>query len=963
VLPSRTKLLDKLVKNAYAAERGTYVPVSEHVYLVGKLPDFSVGVQRVVAPFPYPYFTNTLLIPPGFGTIDFDAERAAKPIMRVTNGGFLVITIEFDGETVDEFEETLSWTREGKASESPVSTLDRELCRFEDYRGYSVVFSGRRSLQYHFIFGTEHLKGAPFKRTAAERLEHIGGEAPLLINAHRRYWDQVQEEFVRVLEPSLPVDQQLRKVTQWRRSPWGIRILEKPSPLGIPAGTHVPQIVIDENLRTRASKQTGEYCVAPTFSFADPVKRSRRRGGQASSPTSVSEEMFDDAREMCRLEWGEYPQLAQMEVDNGEWVLSFRNHVDDQRPSSVCRGDHREVLICGEGHSLEGKRHFLPEGFTANEFGEHLATMYGLRGAADAQIDADHSPPKRERRPVRDPETGKYDWTEITQRGRELGPSWLQDLRGIEAQFAEPISDVPASQLRERYRAKIPNVLWAARFNGALESLIVQSGEGIGKSMSVSSDLREALFMDFTRGRTGFGCVAFRKRDQARMKAEEFRDRGKPFRELGTPTTQIKTFWTHYEEACRTCRVEPTRRSDFDEVAPGAVLAEIRQEHQEVYNELERVRRDLWGEGSPFDDWTQLVTTHKAAVVWDTSVSTRAWHHSDFHPEASFEAHKALAASLELNRIVFDDPEYDEFVELMTEERYRLLKAQQAAHRNWRNKKRFERLAVYDKLAGQDVPDTFEDFNALMLLDLAGLEPVRVDFDAIPFGNDPPGGRGIYREKAGETYYIGAKEWLRSSSAHLTVLTTEKLVCDAVEKAIKVKTRFAGRLDLTNAPGIYPIRVPVVIDARAGADQDGKEKVSALVLEILSRNDNAVVISDGVSRDVKNERVLTFQGAKGVNGLEDRDVYIVVTQLHPDKYAQLNVLGQWLERPDVIETYYSDQINQAVGRNKGFRDNGNDRKTVLITSARLWENQLKRFQSGASRTLLYIDQRRERFGQ
>jgi hypothetical protein len=152
---------------------------------------------------------------------------------------------------------------------------------------------------------------------------------------------------------------------------------------------------------------------------------------------------------------------------------------------------------------------------------------------------------------------------------------------------------------------------------------------------------------------------------------------------------------------------------------------------------------------------------------------------------------------------------------------------------------------------------------------------------------------------------------------------------------------------------VYPIRVPVVFDRRAAADRVKEEKVSELAREILGSKPNAIVIADAVAEDVKSERVFTFQGAKGVNGLEDRDVYVIVRNLHPEKYAELNVLGQWLERTDVIDTFYADQLNQAVGRNRGFRDNGKGTKTVVITSLRLWAKVLERMVGGASRTLLY----------
>src|SRR6185503_10044879 len=109
--------------------------------------------------------------------------------------------------------------------------------------------------------------------------------------------------------------------------------------------------------------------------------------------------------------------------------------------------------------------------------------------------------------------------------------------------------------------------------------------------------------------------------------------------------------------------------------------------------------------------------------------------------------------------------------------------------------------------------------------------------------------------------------------------------------------------------------------------------------EITKSNDNAIVISDMV-RNVP--KVRTFQGMKGVNGLETKDIYIVVTCLSPAKYAELNVIGQWLELPNIIQKYYQDQINQAVGRNRGFRQSPNsDTTTVVITSRRLWKSVLR----------------------
>jgi hypothetical protein len=186
------------------------------------------------------------------------------------------------------------------------------------------------------------------------------------------------------------------------------------------------------------------------------------------------------------------------------------------------------------------------------------------------------------------------------------------------------------------------------------------------------------------------------------------------------------------------------------------------------------------------------------------------------------------------------------------------------------------------------------------------------------------------------------------------VITTEHLVCDVAERAILKGARTRSRrLDLTDIPGVYPIRIPVWIDARAAADREGDKRVSALAAEILAANQNAVVISDGV-READRLRVLTHQSAKGRNGLEHNDVFVVVTNLAPAKFAELNVLGQWLDLDKVIEVHYADQINQAVGRNRGFRDKETGSLTAVITSLRLWSSTLSKLHDGATRNLLYL---------
>jgi hypothetical protein len=98
---------------------------------------------------------------------------------------------------------------------------------------------------------------------------------------------------------------------------------------------------------------------------------------------------------------------------------------------------------------------------------------------------------------------------------------------------------------------------------------------------------------------------------------------------------------------------------------------------------------------------------------------------------------------------------------------------------------------------------------------------------------------------------------------------------------------------------------------------------------------------------------------KGLNGLEDTDVYIILTCIAPEKFAELNVIGQRLGNDEIVEDFYQDQINQAVGRNRGFRESTTRRtKTVVIASPRLWNSLLSRLQQRAPRVQLYLTNER-----
>ena len=244
----RTGLRNLLIENCFDPIRGIYVPTSPHVFLPAKLPTVSEEISRISTPisaiFPFGavYFTNPLVIPQGYGTAVFNPANAPAPKTRLTNIGFLIVTLEYDCSNVAEFEEILSWTR-GDIDRSLFARVDRELCKLAEYRGYCIVLSGGRSIHFHCLFSTVHLNNAPYNSSAELRHQTFQNDSALMENAHRIYWDHVNAVFKSVLNPSLSSDSKLRQATQWRRTPWGIRILDK-----IPTFLDYPKVLIFRSL-------------------------------------------------------------------------------------------------------------------------------------------------------------------------------------------------------------------------------------------------------------------------------------------------------------------------------------------------------------------------------------------------------------------------------------------------------------------------------------------------------------------------------------------------------------------------------------------------------------------------------------------------------------------------------------------------------------------------------------------
>jgi hypothetical protein len=398
-------------------------------------------------------------------------------------------------------------------------------------------------------------------------------------------------------------------------------------------------------------------------------------------------------------------------------------------------------------------------------------------------------------------------------------------------------------------------------------------------------------------------------------------------------------------------------------------LAEIKTHQPKVFDLLENYRTTFWAEYKFRGAVTTIFTTHAIVQTWQENHFTRLWHHPKFDPENP-DPQRELRNSFVIAEVVFDKLEIDEFLDILPHRLFQRIQEIQETYPAWKHMARAERVGIYGGTGNLPQIKSFEDFDYLMRLELREFAEVKVDFDQIPFGHGQE--TNLYKKKNGRSYHLGIREW--PFYFRIGFLTTEILTASVVEEIFEqhagrvrakaqvhptdleetTKTKLnLTRLDIPDPAHLYPIKIPLFIDARARANLPQKPGITQLAKELLGANPDAVVIANGTNGDV--EGVQTFQGCKGRNDLVDKDIYIIVTHLAPDQYAELNVIGQWLEIPNIINLFYMDQINQAVGRNQGFRQsNQRETKTVLISSTRLFRSVISKCCSEeGSRTVLY----------
>ena len=437
--------------------------------------------------------------------------------------------------------------------------------------------------------------------------------------------------------------------------------------------------------------------------------------------------MLKEFQEVCATEWGPYPRPVFIKQQKGEWLFKFENNEADKNPSTIVLGGYRKLQINGKHHFEQ--EFYLPDDMTAQEWGNYLCDKYGR-----ARLSAPGNGGKATSGEPSDVPISPFEAYKNRTKNRTKQPVIVQLGEGFSRSFSEPIGGSP-EEMTKAYRRKLGPALVQARAITA--PMIIKSGEGIGKTSALAGILAAEAFDDALqrvgRNKTSkqkFVAFAFRSRQQAEAKAEEFRE--------SRSTVAIITFWEHLRIACEKLHVPRMMKDEFISLSLPSILGEIERRDKRIYDLMEERRRSLWVDVEFDAGITLLTMTHKAAQAWPISWTTRAWHHPDFHPDADDAECKRLADEFQLNEIVFDDPEVDDFLLVLKGSTHDRIRDLQVQYPDWRNHSLVERRDIYSSLTFElkKELESFDNLDALIRLDLEGMGEYNIDFWKIPYGQD-----------------------------------------------------------------------------------------------------------------------------------------------------------------------------------------------------------------------------------
>ena len=879
------------------------------------------------------------------------AHEWQPPSKRTGLGYYWVFTLEHDPTDLEGIDDQFGWLSERKQDQKTlIDRIDAELRGFRDYRGYNATWSGNKSLHIHLVFDTTHLSLAALKswsvanRKSAEAKmrDHYQGE-DLSDHALKSYyanrWAWIVETVQELIGETISFDSRMAQLHQKRRLPWGTREAKDGNLLGIPAGVMVPQIVVAEQIILTSPRGSGGYFLSANEGnqFIQVPDRRHRGRKHASAPTTGGL-LLDRLRKYLAEEWGrEYPKPVSIEGEVGDLTVLFANHVGDQTPSTVCISPNANLIPGGVGaYPQRSPELRLPHGQTIDEI--MAALQDELVGAGTYIPSVSTGSIYRER-------------GTITQRILAARPRTKQGARDGLAKVTEM-------------------ALENSDFN------VFVSAEGVGKSFNLVHEAIRRRIEPPGRWRLGsefgfnvFACLSYAQAEAQYQEWLANRDEQWPGPDKAHGVL-LMSFSERYGRYCIGNDIDPNdciteiqaAQAGFDSQIEGVYAL-----HRDAYDAITKEKNDAWlvtvpGDNEPVSVFhhrvtTMLFTSHAMAQGFNQISKSKAWLHPSFematHLADGSRDYEMLATEFHAFQIIHDEIRPEDIAMVVSEVEYEFAeRVRRSTQPNWDHASLPEKHRAYSdalsqvpkaelKKAGRDKRSSFNETRAVIDSNLTSDDIVVVDFDLISFGRDR-NEQGIYRRQGGTRWYVREKDWWNKQQALISITTTERLPAMMLRvprwegtdgEGNAIEQRFQVRRwddDEVFAFRSVPILRTNEASAQVSPKDSKKRKVEILVDDFLGQGEVDMIISDKVRHDL----VVNHATARGRNDMGDLNLASVIMHLAPAHYSVLNVIAQKYgligQHPDVIRLHYRDQINQALGRNQGFRRDDADPKEHVV---------------------------------
>jgi hypothetical protein len=800
-----------------------------------------------------------------------------SPSERTYNAGFAVYTIESDSDPLDK---QLAVIYSGR-----LKRIDAELRRFRDYRGYEVVYSGGKSLHFHFCFDLRHLKRDLAVSGNSSYRDHWFQDLPdnLLRPAYAVSWDSLAAIFGEITE--IKADRGLRSWEQLRRCPWALRLVSGGHPLRLPPGHLIPQPVLASAIFKNAKRSATEW-------FHDPDKlgqvcreeRVRRRKPfieQDFSVTSREIELFEQHAPAIfdQIIRGEYPKFARSEVTDTGFRCYFFNGPGDINPASYCDGNRNRIRLQGR-HNVNSDG--LTLAATPNQIFDWIVSQD--RGADDAAPD---------------------DW--IMRRYKAA----VHDRRTL-AQF---LDEHVVEMIAPPSHSTIPT--WMQKLgvgNGPNSHVLIRGPQGCGKSTKTMAKIP-------TLHENDPGVIFFSSPSiqQAEEKIETFKRVNKDERFIPFLYLSLTAL---YERFCP----PSDRLSHLDILAEGGSswLYAVHERQPEVYEAMWAYRCRLFDLIAD-DKIPVLFGTHETMRQHADEGMTRVFYAQDFGPrwfetmplQEREDWRNRLLGQNCFHRVIVDEVTAHDLVSIhpaqivewvqqcSSEIGYGAIR--DIAERYWKFK---------DYLSQHPCKDmTWNLFLEIINCEYTIDHMVEVSGREVPFDDRD----GIYGKMVGQRYYIRSREWW-NKFWRVTMLTTEAVPTRIIQALNREAINRGEEQD--DRIKVYEFGLPdsardtITIELQRTCR---KETLLQLVRAYREQYPQAEFISDMVKTRISEFAVTTHISAKGSNAYIGLDIISFYNALSPALFGELGALNTRFGRSDLVRLFYTDRFDQTCGRNRGFR--------------------------------------------